>query len=50
MIGWISDRTTLQTSFWAAFVAAALSGWLFLYGVKFAPRLRTNVTSSAAPG
>lgn len=46
MIGWISDRTSLQTSFWAAFVAAGLSGWFFLYGARFAPKLRSAVASS----
>jgi MFS transporter, Spinster family, sphingosine-1-phosphate transporter len=40
LIGWISDRSSLQASFWAAFVAAAVSGWLFWYGARFAPRLR----------
>jgi MFS family permease len=40
LIGWISDRTSLQTAFWAAFVAAALSGFFFLYGARFAPRLK----------
>jgi len=40
LIGWISDKSgSLQTAFWAAFAAAALSGWLFFYGAKFAPRL-----------
>ncbi len=42
LIGWISDRTSLQTAFWAAFVAAGLSAFFFLYGIKFAPRLRTT--------
>ncbi len=46
MIGWISDRTSLQTSFWAAFVAAGLSGWFFLYGARFAPKLRSAMASS----
>ena len=44
MIGWISDRSSLQTAFWAAFVAAAISGGIFLYGARFAPKLQ------AAPG
>jgi sugar phosphate permease len=40
LIGWISDKSgSLHTAFWAAFAAAALSGWLFFYGAKFAPRL-----------
>lgn len=41
LIGAISDRASLQTAFIAAFVAAALSGVLFIYGARFAPRLRT---------
>ncbi len=49
LIGKISDHSSLQTSFWAAFAAAGLSGWFFLYGTKFAPRLRTSVASTAAP-
>src|SRR5260370_33832083 len=40
LIGWISDRTSLQTAFWAAFGAAALSCEFFLYGAQFAPKLR----------
>ncbi len=42
VIGWISDRTNLQTGFWAAFAAAALSGGILLYGAKFAPRFKTQ--------
>jgi MFS transporter, Spinster family, sphingosine-1-phosphate transporter len=45
LIGKISDRSSLQTAFWAAFVAAALSGWFFLYGTKFAPKLQPAVAS-----
>jgi MFS family permease len=39
LIGRISDKTNLQTAFTAAFFAAALSGVLFLYGARYAPRL-----------
>jgi len=46
MIGWISDRTSLQTAFWAAFVAAGLSGWFFIYGIRFAPKLKSAVTTA----
>src|SRR5215472_17165433 len=46
LIGWVSDRTSLQTAFWAAFVAAALSGVVFLYGGRFAPKLRESPSSS----
>jgi MFS transporter, Spinster family, sphingosine-1-phosphate transporter len=39
LIGMISDRTSLPTAFWVAFVAAALSGVILIHGAKFAPRL-----------
>jgi MFS transporter, Spinster family, sphingosine-1-phosphate transporter len=39
LIGRISDKTSLQTAFIAAFFAAVLSGVLFLYGARYAPRL-----------
>jgi MFS transporter, Spinster family, sphingosine-1-phosphate transporter len=39
LIGRISDKTNLQTAFTAAFFAAALSGVIFLYGARYAPRL-----------
>jgi MFS family permease len=43
LIGRISDKTgSLQTAFWVAFVAAALSGLILLYGAKFAPRLQVR--------
>ncbi len=47
-IGWISDRTSLQTSFWAAFAAAAFSGWLFLHGTRFAPRLHSAASGTGS--
>jgi MFS family permease len=50
LIGWVSDRTSLQTAFWVAFLAAALSGWLFLYGTKFAPNLRTQASGTGSSG
>lgn len=40
LIGKISDKTSLQTAFWAAFVAAAISGVIFIYGARFAPKLK----------
>lgn len=48
LIGRISDKTSLQTAFTAAFVAAALSGFLFLYGARFAPRLQTRALPAEA--
>jgi len=46
LIGRISDKTSLQTAFWAAFVAAALSGVFYLYGARFAPKLKSAVTTA----
>jgi sugar phosphate permease len=43
LIGKISDHTSLQTAFSAAFVAAALSGAILVYGARFAPRLKAAV-------
>jgi|SRR5579859_1252177 len=39
VIGAISDRTNLQFGFWIAFLAAAVSGVIFLYGARFAPKV-----------
>lgn len=50
LIGWVSDRTSLQTSFWAAFVAAALSGWLFWYGARFAPKISSTSAQMQVKG
>jgi len=36
VIGKISDKTSLQTGFWATFVAAGLSGLILIYGARFA--------------
>ncbi len=41
LMGAIADRTSLPTGFWAAFVAAGLSGALFMYGARFATKLKT---------
>ncbi|HEY6969462.1 MAG TPA: MFS transporter [Candidatus Angelobacter sp.] len=40
LIGAISDRSSLPAAFSVTYVAAALSGFFLLYGVRFAPRLR----------
>ena len=42
VIGKISDLSSLQTGFWATFVAAGLSGAILVYGAKYAPRLAAN--------
>jgi MFS transporter, Spinster family, sphingosine-1-phosphate transporter len=41
LMGKISDRTSLQTAFWTAFIAAGVSGVVLIYGARFAPRLKT---------
>ena len=41
LMGKISDRTSLQTAFWTAFIAAGISGVVLIYGARFAPRLKT---------
>ncbi|HEY6251693.1 MAG TPA: MFS transporter [Candidatus Angelobacter sp.] len=45
LIGKISDMSSLQTGFWATFIAAGLSGVILIYGAKFALPL-TRVVSS----
>ncbi len=42
LIGYISDRSNLQTGFVATVVAIALSAGILLYGMRFAPRLPAN--------
>jgi len=39
LIGYISDRTNLQMGMVAMIVAVALSGFVLLYGMQFAPKL-----------
>jgi sugar phosphate permease len=48
LIGRISDKTgSLQTAFWVAFVAAAISGIILLYGARYAPRFKTDEFKAA---
>jgi MFS family permease len=48
LIGRISDKTgSLQTAFWVAFVAAAISGLVLLYGARFAPRFNNDELKAA---
>lgn len=42
LMGWISDRSSLATSFIAAFVAMAVSGVILFYGMRFAPKLEQH--------
>ncbi|HKF23741.1 MAG TPA: MFS transporter [Candidatus Angelobacter sp.] len=47
LIGKISDKTgSLQTAFSVAFVAAAISGIVLLYGARFAPQLKAAGTTA----
>jgi MFS family permease len=49
LIGTISDRTgSLQKAFWVAFVAAALSGIVLLYGARFAPKLKSAASGTGS--
>jgi len=48
LIGRISDKThSLQTAFWVAFAAAAISGLILLYGARFAPRFKLEQVQPA---
>jgi len=48
LIGRISDKThSLQTAFWVAFAAAAISGLILLYGARFAPRFKLEQAQAA---
>jgi MFS family permease len=48
LIGRISDKTgSLQTAFWVAFAAAAISGLILLYGARFAPRFKLEQAQPA---
>jgi MFS family permease len=42
LIGWVSDKSNLQTGFMATIVAVALSGMVLLYGMRFAPPLHPD--------
>jgi MFS family permease len=39
IIGWISDRSTLQTGFLAAIAATFVAAVILFYGMKFAPQI-----------
>jgi MFS family permease len=47
LIGWMSDRYSLQIAFVAPVIAIALSSTILFYGMRFAPAVGTP--SSAAP-
>ncbi|HZD32606.1 MAG TPA: MFS transporter, partial [Candidatus Angelobacter sp.] len=48
LIGWISDRTNLQTGFFSTIVAVALSAAILLYGMRFAPKLPPRIEKGVA--
>jgi hypothetical protein len=47
-MGWIADRTSLETAFGCSIIATALSCAILLYGARFAPKLNRN-NNAAAP-
>jgi MFS transporter, Spinster family, sphingosine-1-phosphate transporter len=47
IIGWVSDRTNLQTGFFSTVIAVALSAGILLYGMRFAPKLPASVRGEA---
>lgn len=44
LIGWISDRTSLQTGFLAAIAATIAAAVILLYGMSFAPQIPATET------
>ncbi|HYX52597.1 MAG TPA: MFS transporter [Candidatus Limnocylindrales bacterium] len=38
LMGKVSDKTSLPTAFWMAFIAAGLSGLILIYGARYVPR------------
>lgn len=42
MMGWVADRTSLQTAFVLPVIAMGVSSAILFYGMKFAPPLRIN--------
>ena len=51
LMGKVSDKTgSLQTAFWTAFIAAALSGVILIYGARFAPRSNRRQSLFRATG
>ncbi len=44
LMGKVSDKTSLPTAFWMAFIAAGLSGVILIYGARYVPR-STAVTA-----
>ncbi len=38
LMGKVSDKTSLPTAFWMAFIAAGISGVILIYGARYVPR------------
>jgi MFS family permease len=49
MMGWVADRHSLQTAFILPVIAMVLSSAILFYGMKFAPAIRVDGESAAAP-
>jgi hypothetical protein len=47
LIGYVSDKYSLQLAFLGPVIAIALSSAILFYGMRFAPPLRVTPTSSA---
>jgi hypothetical protein len=50
LIGYMSDRYSLQAAFLSPVIAVALSSAILFYGMKFAPPVATDGASSAGAG
>ncbi len=48
IMGYISDKTNLQTAFLAASAAAGLGAWALFYGMRYAPDLSASARAQAA--
>ena len=49
IIGWISDRSTLQTGFLAAIAATLIAAVILFYGMKFAPQIPGQSKATGEP-
>jgi predicted MFS family arabinose efflux permease len=50
LIGYVSDRTSLQTGFIAAIVAVAIAAIILLYGIRFAPSIHIGSADQQRAG
>ena len=49
MMGWVADRSSLQTAFVLPVIAMIISSAILFYGMKFAPLLRVDGEPTATP-